>query len=48
MVILVKEKSNQKNHMSFKPYGFSQSEHFLVNANILVKLTLLKCHDLLQ
>jgi hypothetical protein len=38
---------NQKNHVSFMPHAFSQSDILLVNVDNLVKLNLLKNHDLL-
>jgi hypothetical protein len=43
MVTLI-NKTNQKNHVYFIPHAFS--ENILVNAHILVKLNLLKSHDL--
>jgi hypothetical protein len=37
----------QKNHMFFMSHAFSQSKHPLIIANTLVKLNLLKSHELL-
>jgi hypothetical protein len=40
------KKNQPKNHVSFMPHVFIKAYILLVNVNILVKLNLLKTHDL--